>query len=189
MPAGAGTFPSINIPFLADIPRWGIIFHIQPIALIAIVLVFVTDFILFRTVWGLRTRSVGEHPQAADTVGINVFFMRYANVMIGGLLAGLAGCYFTLESVPYFGPLMTNGKGFIALAAVIFGKWNPIGAWLAVLLFATAEALQVNLQILGIDIPNQFVGMLPYVLTMIVLAGFVGKSSAPAADGVPYEKQ
>jgi simple sugar transport system permease protein len=115
--------------------------------------------------------------------------MRYANVMIGGLLAGLAGAYFTLESVPYFGPLMTNGKGFISLAAMIFGKWSPIGSWIAVLLFASAESLQVNMQILGINIPNQFVGMLPYLLTMIVLAGIVGRATPPAADGVPYEKQ
>jgi len=124
-----------------------------------------------------------------DTVGIDVFKMRYANVLIGGLLAGLAGCYFTLESVPYFGPLMTNGKGFIALAAMIFGKWSPIGAWGAVLLFASAESLQVNMQILGVNIPNQFVGMLPYLLTMIVLAGVVGRATPPAADGQPYEKQ
>jgi ABC-type uncharacterized transport system permease subunit len=189
MPAGKGTFVAIKIPVLGDIPDWGTIFRIQPIALTAIILVFVSQIILFRTKWGLRTRSVGENPLAADTVGINVFFMRYANVLIGGLLAGLGGAYFTLESVPYFGPLMTNGKGFIALAAMIFGKWNPIGAWLAVLLFASAEALQVNMQILGIKIPNQFVGMLPYLLTMIALAGLAGRATPPAADGVPYEKQ
>lgn len=189
MPAGAGTFAAIKIPILSDIPNWGIIFRVQPIALLAIILVFVADFVLFHTTWGLRTHAVGERPRAADTVGINVFFMRYANVLIGGVLAGLAGCYFTLESVPYFGPLMTNGKGFIALAAVIFGKWTPIGSWIAVLLFASAESLQVNLQILGVKIPNQFVGMLPYLLTMIALAGVVGRATPPAADGKPYEKE
>jgi general nucleoside transport system permease protein len=189
MPAGQGTFTAIKIPILSDIPNWGTIFRIQPIALTAIVLVFVADFVLFHTTWGLRTRAVGEHPRAADTVGINVFFMRYANVLIGGLLAGLGGAYFTLESIPYFSTLMTNGKGFIALAAMIFGKWTPIGSWLAVLLFASAESLQVNMQILGIKIPNQFVGMLPYLLTMIVLAGVVGRATSPAADGTPYEKQ
>lgn len=189
MPGGKGTFASIRIPVLSDLPNWGTIFTIQPIALTAIILVFVVHIILFHTTWGLRTRAVGEHPRAADTVGIDVFFMRYANVLIGGMLAGLGGAYFTLESVPYFGPLMTNGKGFIALAAMIFGKWSPIGAWIAVLLFASAESLQVNMQILGIKIPNQFVGMLPYLLTMIVLAGVVGRATSPAADGVPYEKQ
>jgi general nucleoside transport system permease protein len=189
MPAGQGTLASIKIPFLSDLPDWGIIFKIQPIALTAIVLVFVTQIVLFKTTWGLRTRAVGEHPRAADTVGIDVFKMRYASVLIGGLLAGLAGCYFTLESVPFFGTLMTNGKGFISLAAMIFGKWNPIGAWIAVLIFASAEALQINLQILGVNIPNQFVGMLPYLLTMIVLAGVAGRAVPPAADGVPYEKQ
>jgi general nucleoside transport system permease protein len=189
MPGGKGTFAAIKIPVLGDIPNWGTIFRIQPIALTAIILVFVVHIIMNYTTWGLRTRSVGEHPRAADTVGINVFMMRYANVLIGGLLAGLGGAYFTLESVPYFGPLMTNGKGFISLAAMIFGKWSPIGSWIAVLLFASAESLQVNMQILGIKIPNQFVGMLPYVLTMIVLAGVVGRATAPAADGQPYEKQ
>lgn len=189
MPAGAGTFGAIKLPFLGDIPVWGRLFQIQPIVLAAIVLVFLSHVVLFKTAWGLRTRAVGEHPRAADTVGIDVFRMRYANVMIGGLLAGLAGAFFTLESVPRFTPLMTNGKGFISLAAMIFGKWSPIGAWLASLLFAFAESLQVNMQILGIKIPNQFVGMLPYLLTMIVLAGVVGRSTAPAADGVPYDKQ
>ena len=189
MPAGKGTFSAIRIPFLADIPVWGKLFQVSPIILGAILLVFVTHIVLFYTTWGLRTRAVGEHPRAADTVGIDVFKMRYANVLIGGLLAGLAGAYFTLESVPRFTPLMTNGKGFISLAAMIFGKWSPFGAWAAALLFAFAESLQANMQILGIKIPNQFVGMLPYLLTMIALAGVVGRATPPAADGVPYEKQ
>ena len=189
MPAGKGTFAAIKIPLLSEIPTWGKLFHIPPIVLAAIVLVFVTHIVLFYTTWGLRTRAVGEHPRAADTVGIDVFKMRYVNVLIGGMLAGVAGAFFTLESVPRFTPLMTNGKGFISLAAMIFGKWSPFGAWAASLLFAFAESLQVNMQILGIKIPNQFVGMLPYLLTMIVLAGVVGRATPPAADGVPYEKQ
>lgn len=168
----------------------------QTIAISAIVLVFVVHYIIFSTRWGLRTRSVGEHPRAADTVGINVYFMRYANVIIGGLFAGLAGAYFTLESQGSFEPLMTNGRGFIALAAMIFGNWAPIGAWGASLLFGAAQALNINLQFYRALIPSQFaflqqayiVGLAPYILTMIVLAGIVGKTTPPAADGIPYEK-
>jgi simple sugar transport system permease protein len=171
-------------------------FDQQPIAIAAIVLVMVTHFILFYTRWGLRTRSVGEHPRAADTVGINVYRMRYINVIIGGLMAGLAGAYFTIESVPSFEPLMTNGRGFISLAAVIFGNWAPIGAWAAALIFGAAQALQINLQFFRTSIPPQWaflqisyvVGLLPYVLTMVILTGVVGKTTAPAADGIPYEK-
>jgi simple sugar transport system permease protein len=113
--------------------------------------------------------------------------VRYANVIVGGLIAGLAGAYFTLESVPTFEPLMTNGRGFIALAAMIFGGWTPVGAWAASLLFGAAQALQINAQGFGLPVPSQFVGMLPYVLTMIVLAGVVGKTRPPAADGQPYD--
>lgn len=168
----------------------------KPIAISAIVLVFVCHLVLFSTRWGLRTRSVGEHPRAADTVGINVYFMRYANVLIGGLLAGLAGAYFTLESVPSFEPLMTNGRGFISLAAMIFGNWTPIGAWMASLVFGAAQALQINLQQYRAFIPDQWaflqqsfiVGLTPYLLTMLILAGIVGRTVPPAADGTPYEK-
>ena len=139
---------------------------------------------------------MGEHPRAADTVGINVYFMRYANVIIGGLFAGLAGAYLTLESVPSFEPLMTNGRGFIALAAMIFGNWTPIGAWAAALLFGAAQALQINLQFFRELIPpnlaflqqSYIVGLTPYILTMIIMTGVVGKTTPPAADGVPYEK-
>jgi simple sugar transport system permease protein len=150
-------------------------------------MVFATHFVIFYTKWGLRTRSVGEHPRAADTVGINVYFMRYMNVMIGGAIAGLAGAYLIAE-VGLFTPGMTGGRGFIALAALIFGKWTPIGAWGAALLFGFAEALQINIQQCGVDIPAQLVGMLPYVVTIVVLAGFIGRSTPPAAVGVPYEK-
>ncbi|MEP7200698.1 MAG: ABC transporter permease, partial [Chloroflexota bacterium] len=188
VPHAPGVLPTINIPVLADLPVLGPIFKQQPIAMLAIALVLITHVVLFYTRWGLRTRAVGEHPLAADTVGINVVRMRYANVIIGGLIAGLGGAYFTLESVPSFEPLMTNGRGFISLAAMIFGNWSPFGAWIASLLFGAAQALQINAQFFGFPAPSQFVGMLPYLLTMIALTGIVGRTTPPAADGQPYEK-
>jgi simple sugar transport system permease protein len=196
VPHAPGVLPTISIPLLSDIPIFGRIFTQQPIAIMAVVLVFVSHFVLFRTQWGLRMRAVGEHPRAADTVGINVYRVRYANVLIGGLIAGLAGAYFTLESVPSFEPMMTNGRGFIALAAMIFGNWSPIGAWAAALLFGAAQAFQINLQFFSSAVPagldflkkSQIVGMLPYILTMFAITGIVGRTTPPAADGVPYEK-
>ena len=196
IPHAPGVLPTISIPILADIPVLGRVFQQQPIAVSAILLVIISHFVLFHTRWGLRTRSVGEHPRAADTVGINVFFMRYMNVIIGGCLAGLAGAYFTLQSVPSFEPLMTNGRGFISLAAMIFGNWTPFGAWMAALVFGAASALQINLQFFRELIPPQWaflqqsyvVGMVPYILTMIILTGMIGRTTPPAADGVPYEK-
>ncbi|PKO21770.1 MAG: ABC transporter permease [Chloroflexi bacterium HGW-Chloroflexi-1] len=196
VPHAPGVLPRIQIPLLADIPVVGRIFDQQPITFAAILLVIITHFVLFYTRWGLRTRSVGEHPRAADTVGIDVYFMRYANVIIGGMLAGLGGAYFTLESVPSFEPLMTNGRGFIALAAMIFGNWTPFGAWAAALVFGAAQALQINLQFFRESIPPQWaflqisyvVGLAPYLLTMIILTGIIGKNIPPAADGQPYEK-
>ena len=186
-----GKLQPIEIPFLSSIPIVGdVLFKNPPITYTAIAMVFVTAFVLFRTTWGLRTRAVGEHPGAADTVGINVFRMRYANVIIGGMIAGLAGAFLTLEAVGSFERLMTNGRGFIALAAVIFGKWNPYGAWGAALLFGFANALQTQLQFSGtLSIPHEFIGMLPYVLTVLVLAGFVGRARPPAAIGQPYETE
>jgi simple sugar transport system permease protein len=196
VPHAPGVLPRIHIPGLADFPVLGIIFDQQPIAVSAVLLVILTHFVLFKTRWGLRTRAVGEHPRAADTVGINVTRMRYANVIIGGCIAGLAGAYFTLESVPSFEPLMTNGRGFISLAAMIFGNWSPFGAWAAALVFGTAQALQINLQFFRELIPPQLailqisyvVGLIPYILTMLILTGIVGKTTPPAADGVAYEK-
>jgi general nucleoside transport system permease protein len=186
-PPGLSVLPSIPFGPLSDLPWIGpIVFQQKPIALTAIVLVVLLHLALFRTQWGLRTRAVGEHPLAADTVGINVNAMRYYNVVLGGAIAGLAGAYFTLESVPHFEPLMTNGRGFIALAAMIFGKWTPFGAWGAALLFGVAEAIPTAMQLQGITIPFQIVGLLPYVLTIVVVAGAVGRATPPAADGIPY---
>jgi ABC-type uncharacterized transport system permease subunit len=188
-PAGATVLPRISLPVLGDIPVLGpILFQHQPLTFLAIVLVLVLQWALFRSRWGLRARAVGEHPLAADTVGIEVGRLRTLNVVLGGALAGLGGAYFTLESVPHFEPLMTNGRGFIALAAMIFGKWTPLGAWGAALLFGLTEALPVTLQIQGFAVPYQLVGMLPYVLTIVVVAGLVGRSTAPAAVGRPYLK-
>ena len=186
-PPGLSVLPSIPFGPLSDLPWIGpIIFQQKPIALTAILLVVVVHVALFRTRWGLRTRAVGEHPLAADTVGVNVNALRYYNVVLGGAFAGLAGAYFTLESVPHFEPLMTNGRGFIALAAMIFGKWTPFGAWGAALLFGVAEAIPTAMQLQGINIPFQIVGLLPYVLTIVVVAGAVGRATPPAADGIPY---
>lgn len=182
--------PIVNVPLLADIPILGaIFFQNRPIVYMMLILVILTNFILFFTAWGLRTRAVGEHPLAADTVGINVFKTRYINVVIGGLMAGLAGGWFSLETVGSFEDLMTGGKGFIALAAMIFGNWTPYGAFLGALLFGFAEALEIKLQILDAPIPHQFLTMVPYFATMIVLAGLIGRTVPPAADGRPYEKQ
>lgn len=196
IPHAPGVLPAIHVPILADIPVIGRVFEQQPITIAAILLVLISHFVIFNTRWGLRTRAVGEHPRAADTVGINVARMRYLNVLIGGGLAGLGGAYFTLQSVPSFEPLMTNGRGFIALAAMIFGNWTPFGSWMAALLFGAAQALQINLQFFRNFIPPEWaflqqsyvVGMVPYVLTMIILTGLIGRTTAPAADGLPYEK-
>jgi simple sugar transport system permease protein len=186
-PAGLSVLPTVPFGPLSNLPWIGpILFQQKPIALTAILLVIVFHFALFRTRWGLRTRAVGEHPLAADTVGVNVNALRYWNVVLGGAIAGLGGAYFTLESVPHFEPLMTNGRGFIALAAMIFGKWTPFGAWGAALLFGVAEAIPTAMQLQGITIPFQIVGLLPYVLTIVVVAGAVGRATPPAADGIPY---
>lgn len=187
----AGKLQSFRIPLLADIPLVGpVLFDNPPITYAAIVLVFVVHYVLFFTRWGLRTRAVGEHPRAADTVGVNVFQIRYWNVIVGGALAGLAGAFLTLEAVGSFERNMTNGRGFLALAVMIFGKWTPLGAWGAALLFGFAFAIGNQLQLLGrVSIPPQFFGILPYLLTIVVLAGLVGRSRPPAADGVPYTKE
>lgn len=184
-----GKFQPISLGPLADIPLIGpVLFRNGPITYMAIILVFVVHYVLFYTRWGLRTRAVGEHPSAADTVGVNVYKVRYINVIMGGALAGLAGAFLTLEGVGTFERLMTNGRGFLALAIMIFGKWTPLGSWGAALLFGFTYAMQTQLQFWGLNLPPQFIGSLPYILTILVLAGFVGRSRAPAASGVPYEK-
>jgi simple sugar transport system permease protein len=155
---------------------------------LAIVLVVVVHVALFRTRWGLRTRAVGEHPTAADTVGIKVAWTRYRNVLLAGLIAGAGGAFLTIGAVGNFNSNMTNGRGFIALAALIFGRWSPVGATLAALLFGFTSALGSFLGVIGSTIPNQFLAMLPYVVTIVAVAGLVGRVRAPAADGQPYVK-
>jgi simple sugar transport system permease protein len=185
----SGTFPIITIPVLSKIPVLGpTLFENNIIVYLMILLVIGLHIMLFKTPWGLRTRAVGEHPKAADTLGVNVYLMRYVNVIIGGMIAGLGGAYFTIGSVGRFDEIMTAGKGFIGLAAMIFGKWNPIGAFASSLIFGFADSLQVKLQILRVPIPSEFLLMAPYIVTMIILTGVVGRAIPPAADGQPYEK-
>lgn len=185
-----GIFKAIEIPVLARIPFVGpILFNNNMFVYAMFLFLFVIQFGLFYTRWGLRLRSVGEHPRAADTLGINVFRTRYMAVLLGSMMAGFAGGYFTLGSVGRFDEVMTAGRGFISLAAMIFGNWTPVGAFGAGLLFGFADSLASKLAILGIKIPSQFLLMAPYIATMIVLAGVVGRGQMPAADGQPYEKE
>ena len=249
--AGVGVFPIIPIPILSRIPILGaVFFNQQPMIYLMYILVIFLQYSIFNTPWGLRTRSIGEHPRAADTVGINVNRMRYINVIVGGMMAGLGGAIMISDSIGRFQKLMIGGRGFIALAVLIFGRWTPLGALGSAFLFGFAEALGVRLQfgdvnqinaivvlvalifilitmlkivqfvlkkqmnmrslvqilVLGIIgfglltfsqliefpnvvIPIEFLGLLPYLLTIFVLAGFAGKAIAPSALGKPYEKQ
>ena len=183
------TFSPMPIPVLSDIPIIGpILFNQNIVVYLMYVVVIVINIALFRTKWGLRVRAVGEHPTAADTVGIKVNSVRFRNVMLGGLVAGLGGAFFTVASVGAFGKEMTAGKGFIALAAVIFGRWKPLGALAAALFFGFADNLQSVLSIIGTPIPSEFMLMTPYLATLLAVAGLVGKVRAPAADGIPYRK-
>ncbi|MCU1411380.1 MAG: transporter permease [Rhodoglobus sp.] len=182
-------FERIPIPVLGEIPILGpVLFRQTIIVYIMYIAVAVVWFALFKTKWGLRLRSVGEHPQAADTVGINVNRTRFWNVSLAGAIAGFGGAYFTLGSVGGFNKEMTAGAGFIALAAVIFGRWDPIRATLAALLFGFASNLQSVLSIIGSPVPSEFMLMLPYLVTIFAVAGLVGQVRGPAASGKPYIK-
>ncbi len=185
-----GVLGPIAIPLLSEIPVIGRIFFDQNIFIYAMYLLVIgLTYALFRTRWGLRSRAVGEHPKAADTLGINVFRKRYINVFLGGLIAGFGGAYFTIGSVGGFNENMTAGRGFIGLAAMIFGRWHPVGALAAALVFGFADSLQVKLAILDTGIPSEFLLMAPYLVTIIVVAGVVGQARPPAADGQPYIKE
>lgn len=180
----------INIPILSDIPILGpVLFQHNIFVYSLFALIILIHIGLFYTRWGLRVRAVGEHPRAADTVGINVEWVRYSNVILGGMVAGLGGAYFTIGSTGGFERDMTAGRGFIGLAAMIFGGWNPIGSFFAGLVFGFADAIQSRLSILSIAIPSEFLLMVPYVVTIVVVAGIVGRARAPAADGKPYIKE
>ena len=190
LPAGPGTFPIWNVPVLSSIPVIGpILFQQKPLVYIMLIITILISYVLFYTPWGLRTRAVGDHPLAADTLGINVFHTRYINVLVGGLISGFGGAWFTLEAVDVFNPLMTNGLGFIGLAALIFGKWNPFGALVGALIFGLGSSVTATVSIFRPDIPSQIPQMLPYLLTIVILTGVMGRAVPPAADGTPYEKQ
>lgn len=192
---GRVTLPTLEIPILSDIPMLGaLLFTGKPIFFTMLVLVVVANIVIFSTRWGLRLRAVGENPRAADTLGVDVVRTRYMNLLISGMIAGLGGAWFSLETVGNFDDGMTAGKGFIALAAMIFGKWTPFGALGGAMLFAYTEALGTRFQLLQVELmgwplPVQFLQILPYITTIIVLAGVIGRATPPAAIGQPYEKQ
>jgi general nucleoside transport system permease protein len=177
--------PNLDIPLLDRIPFLGrVLFQQNVVVYVALALLVIVHLVLFRTRLGLRIRSVGEHPQAADTAGINVYVIRYGAVISSGLLSGLAGAFLAIGVSNTFVPNMTDGRGYIALAAMIFGKWTPLGAFIACLIFGLGQAIYDANSI--IHVSQYLLSMLPYVLTLVVLAGLVGRSSPPAADGIPY---
>ncbi|GAA4701279.1 ABC transporter permease [Brevibacillus fulvus] len=183
-------FSKWHIPGLSEIPFFGhAIFEAYPTSYLAFIAVAITWFLLFKTSYGLRLRSVGEHPRAADTAGINVFRVRYNAVMISGALAAMGGATIALTTTSNFSHNTISGQGYIALAALIFGKWRPVGVMWAALFFGIGQAAKSLIQILGLAeyVPTELIYMLPYILTVIVLAGFVGRTNAPAASGKPYE--
>lgn len=177
----------LRVPFLHDIPAFKLLFsEIPPLVFVTMVIVVVSHFVIFKTVFGLRLRSVGEHPQAADTLGISVYRMRYWGVIISGALSGMAGAYLSLEHAHYFVKGISGGRGFIGLASMIFGKWTPFGTAGAGLLFGFGEAIKPYLPKI---VPSQFIDMIPYILTIFVLTSAIGRATPPAAIGVPYNKE
>jgi ABC-type uncharacterized transport system permease subunit len=202
-PTSAGAFSQFVPPaFLVQLPLVGWIFNMflnqGPITMSVLVIVVVLQILLFRSRWGLRTRAIGEHPKAAETVGIDVIRVRYRNVVIGGALAGVAGAALSMELTNSFQEGMTAGRGFIGLAAMIIGRWTPLGAFGAALLFASSQAISQSITFatpsgelghLLLSIPGQFWDALPYVVTIVVVAGLIGRSIPPAADGRPYERE
>jgi general nucleoside transport system permease protein len=183
-------FPTLTVPFLSDVPVIGPIFF-RHSALVFLMLgsVLILQYALFQTRWGLRLRSVGEHPKAADTVGIKVLATRYKAVLLGGVMAGIGGAYFTLDATGSFSREMSGGRGFIALAAMLVGRYTPFGAFGAALIFGFAEGLAVSLQLLRVPVPSEILLTAPYVVTLLVVAGLIGRLRPPAADGQPYIKE
>ena len=182
--------PNFDVPLLSQIPLLGPVFFSDgPIALFALIVAFTLHFLLFKTRWGLRTRAVGEYPSAADTAGINVIALRLFNVTVAGTLAGLAGTYLSMEATSTFERNMSSGRGFLALAILIFGAWRPLRALAAALFFGFMQSLASQLQASNVvSIPQQFINLLPYVLTLVVLAAAAGRVRAPGAVGQPFVK-
>ncbi|EAQ15089.1 nucleoside ABC transporter membrane protein [Maritimibacter alkaliphilus HTCC2654] len=186
----APTFRAFKIPLLGDIPVIGpMLFNQNLFVYGALILVAISTYYLFHTKNGLRARAVGEHPRAADTLGVDVYRTRYIHVTLGGMVAGFGGAWFTLGSVGRFDENMTNGRGYIGLAAMIFGRWHPVGALSAALIFGFADSIQQKLALLNTPIPSEFLAMAPYIATIIVVAGLIGRSKPPAANGTPYTKE
>lgn len=186
----APKLPAFAIPGLSEIPVLGpVLFNQNVLVYVMYIVVATIWFALNKTRWGLRTRAVGEHPKAADTLGVNVNRLRVTNVLMAGAVAGMGGAFFTLVSVSSFNSDMTAGQGYIALAALIFGRWTPIGALSASLLFGFSLNLQFILSILGTNVPTELLAMLPYLVTIFAVAGLVGRSRGPAAVGIPYVKE
>lgn len=183
-------FPQVRIPVLADIPILGpILFDHSIVVYAAFALPVLAAFVLFRTTWGLRIRAAGDFPAAVDTAGLSVERTRYAAVLFSGVMAGLAGAALALGAVRYFTPGMTAGRGFIVLGAIVFGRWNPMLAAVACLLFGAADAFQLRAQALDLGIPYQFFVMLPYLLAVLAIAGAIGRTSAPQHLGLPYRRE
>lgn len=183
-------FPEVRIPVLSDIPIVGpILFHQSVVVFAAFVLPIVAAFVLFRTTWGLNIRAAGDFPAAVDTAGLSVERTRYAAVLFSGLMAGLAGAALALGAVRYFTPGMTAGRGFIVLGAIVFGRWNPMLAAVACLLFGAADAFQLRAQALDLGLPYQFFVMLPYLLAVLAIAGAIGRTRAPEHLGIPYRRE
>lgn len=184
------SFSQVKIPALSNIPVIGpIFFSYNVLVYLSIIVMLVCHYVLYHTELGLRVRAVGENPRACDTLGINVYRVRYGATLFGGFMAGIAGGYLSIGQLSVFVEDMTAGRGFIAIAVVVFGKRSPIGALLAALLFGAGEAVQYKLTAGNINIPFQFAQMIPYVLTILSLIGLVGKTEAPAASGIPYVKE
>ena len=182
--------PPLIIPYFASIPILGkVLFQQDILVYLLLFLIVITTYLLFNSSLGLTLRAVGEYPQAAASAGISVVKVRYLAVIISGCLASLGGAYLSLVQVKYFAEGMSAGKGFIAIAALIFGRWHPVGTALASLLFGATEALQLRIQALGANIPYQFLIILPYAIALLALVGLAGKSAPPAALGMPYSKK
>ena len=191
-PSGTVALPkihSLKIPGFHTLPIIGILFEQDALVYFLVLVIPLGTYLLFHSSWGLALRAVGNYPRAADTAGLSVSWVRYISVMLCGAMCGVAGTYLALVHVGFFTEGMSAGKGFIALAALIFGQWHPVYTTLACLLFGATDALQLRMQAFGVDIPYQFLLMLPYLTSLFALIGIAGKAIPPAALGIPYSKE